>query len=128
LDLPNTWAQDQAENAQVANEANGQQTLDVFLSQATFSVDLCNTVLVIWILWHALPFNRFYDGPLRAAFKLANRRADLRTPTWAAGIAKELYHNLSSSVIDLVFVSFYVFYSNHNSFSSLFLSDMSTFI
>jgi hypothetical protein len=59
----------------------------------------------MWILKHALPFNRFYDVPLRAAFKLANRRAELRTPTWAAGVAKELYLSLSSAAIALVYVS-----------------------
>lgn len=105
MKLPKTWQQDQAENAQALNQANGQSTLDAFLSEPTFSVELCNIVLVIWILWHALPFNRFYDCPLRAAFKLANRRADLRTPTWAANISKELYLTLSSAVIDLVSVS-----------------------
>lgn len=105
LVLPNSWAQEQAENAQELTEANGQNTLDAFLSQLTFSVELCNIVLVIWILWHTLPFNRLYDFPLRAAFKLANRRADLRSPTWAAGISKELYLNLSLAVIDLVLVS-----------------------
>lgn len=102
LVLPNSWAQEQAENAQELTEANGQNTLDAFLSQLTFSVELCNIVLVIWILWHTLPFNRLYDFPLRAAFKLANRRADLRSPTWAAGISKDLYLNLSLEVIYLV--------------------------
>lgn len=102
--LPKTSHEEQADNSQESNEANGQSTLDVFLSQPTFNVDLCNTVLVIWIILHASPFNRFYDAPLRAAFKLANRRADLRTPTWASGIAKDLYLNLSSAVIDLVAV------------------------
>lgn len=80
-------------------------TFDSFLSSASFSVDLCNKVLVIWIMKHALPFNRFYDIPLRAAFKLANQRADLRTPTWAAGVAKNLYLSLSSAAIALVSVS-----------------------
>lgn len=88
--------------AAALTQANGQQTLDSFLSQTTFSVDLCNTVLVLWIMLHALPFNRFYDPPLRAAFKLANRRADLRSPTWAAGVAKDLYVSLSAAAISLV--------------------------
>lgn len=109
FELPKTWPEEQADNARDLNESNGQSTLDLYLAQPTFDVDMCNTVLVIWILWHALPFNRFYDGPLRAAFKLANRRADLRTPTWAAGIAKDLYLNLSSVVIDLVLVSLNLF-------------------
>lgn len=54
---------------------------------------------------HALPFNRFYDIPLRAAFKLANRWAELRSATWAAGVANKMYSSLSSAVIALVFVS-----------------------
>lgn len=103
--LPLTWVQEQAANAALTNESNGQTTLDSYLSSASFSVDLCNTVLVIWIIKHALPFNRFYDIPLRAAFKLANRRAELRTPTWAAGVAKNLYLSLSSAAIALVYVS-----------------------
>lgn len=96
-----------------SNTANGQPTLDSFLAQATFSVDLCNTVLVMWILLHALPFNRFYDSPLRAAFKLANRRAELRTPTWAAGVAKELYFSLSSAAVSMVQVSTIIFPKFH---------------
>lgn len=105
IHLPLTWAQEQVQTAAALNELHGQPTLDAFLSQATFSVDLCNTVLVMWILKHALPFNGFYDVPLRAAFKLANLRAELRTPTWAAGVAKELYLSLSSAAIALVYVS-----------------------
>lgn len=66
----------------------------------------------MWIMKHALPFNRFYDMPLRAAFKLVNQRADLRTPTWAAGVAKDLYLSLSSAAIALVSVSV-VFISYH---------------
>lgn len=103
--LPLTWAQEQAESLAASNAANGQPTLDAFLSQTTFSVELCNTVLVVWILWHALPFNRFYDLPLRAAFTLANRRAVLRTPTWAASASKELYGALSSAAVALVYAS-----------------------
>lgn len=100
--LPQTWAQEQALEEAASNKANGQPTLDSFLLRTTFNVDLCNTVLVMWILLHALLFNRFYDPPLRAAFKLANRRADLRTPTWAAGVAKDLYQILSNAAISLV--------------------------
>lgn len=107
MQLPKSWAEEQIEVAQ--NVEKGQSTLDGYLLKQTFSVDLANTVLVIWILRHALPFNRFYDPPLRAAFKLANQKADLQTPTWAAGVAKELYAKMNESVISLVYVSYFVY-------------------
>lgn len=74
-------------------------TLDVFLSQATFSLDLLNFVMVIWLLRQALAFTRFEDPILRAAFKLSNRQATLRSGKWAASMAHELYSCLRDKAI-----------------------------
>lgn len=119
LDLPRTWQQQQDEIVRVAS-TNPQSTLDSFLSQSTFSVELFNTVLVLWLLRHALPFSRFNDPALRAAFKLSNQSAMVRGTTWASETAKGIYQGLSVAVIDQLRVSHFVSHCSH--FSYVFIS------
>ena len=103
MELPPTWKQQQADLSVTVSGNTG--TLDLFLSQPTFSLDLLNIVMVIWITRQALGFTRFEDPILRAAFKLSNREATIRTVKWAASMSHELYAILRDQVISQVMVS-----------------------
>ncbi|KAH9823091.1 hypothetical protein DFH28DRAFT_1172128 [Melampsora americana] len=59
--LPPTWKK-LNEPVQVAIKPGN--TIKLFLSASTFSVELLNVILVIWILRHALPWMRFQDPTL----------------------------------------------------------------
>lgn len=107
MKLPPTWKELNEPVEVVLNPGN---TMKSFLSQSTFSVDLLNVVLVIWILRHALPWLRFQDPTLRAAFKLGNRAAQLRSPKWAATTAKELFFSLYNVVISRIQVGLLSFF------------------
>lgn len=89
---------------QVAS-GNPKATLDSFLSQSTFGVNLLNTVLVIWLLRYTLPFSCLKDSALRAAFKLSNQSAVIRGTTWASQTARAIHQELSALVIERLQVS-----------------------
>lgn len=72
------------------------------VNRPPFNVDILNVLLVIWLLRHALPWVRFQDPTLRAAFHLTHGKADLRSPTWAAATAKELYSSLYDQLISQI--------------------------
>lgn len=55
----------------------GGKFMDSFLNRPTFSVQMLNVLLVLWMLQHALAWLRFSDPILQSAFKLANPSADM---------------------------------------------------
>jgi hypothetical protein len=115
MDLPPSW---QEQQQTLISSSSG--TLDSFVSKDKFSVDLLNVVCVIWVVRHALPWARFQDVGLRAAFRMSNVSATLRSPVWAANTAKRLYCGMQNTVLQMIKVSFFFIISY--SFRMLFLS------
>lgn len=76
--------------------------LKSFLKGPSFSADLLNMILVMWIVRQALPWARFEDPTLRAAFYMVNRGAVVRSRTWAAQQAVILHSALHSKAINAV--------------------------
>lgn len=102
MKLPPTYQESQ--KAKMAETASGQM-MQAFINKPKFSVEILNVILVIWIVRHAIAWQRFSDFTLRAAFKLSNPGADMWSPTWAAKTAKRLYNSLHSAVLQRVLVS-----------------------
>lgn len=86
-------------------EKPNQGTLAAFLSGPTFTVELLNMLLVMWVVRHALPWSRFEDPTLRAAFHSVNRGAVVRSRCWAAQQSVILYSDLHNKAINTVKVS-----------------------
>lgn len=82
-------------------------TLDSFVKGPTFTVDLLNLILVVWIVRHALPWARFEDVALRAAFYTANRGATVRSTCWASKQSVQLFSALHDKAITTLQVSFF---------------------
>jgi hypothetical protein len=104
MKLPPTYKQKQE---QMAKEPNDKGILSAFISGPTFTVDLLNMILVMWIVRHALPWARFEDPALRAAFHSVNRGAVVRSRTWAAQQSVILYSALHEKAINAVKVSLF---------------------
>jgi hypothetical protein len=100
MDLPPTW-----EELERSAQAETSGTLDRFVSRDRFSADLLNLMCVLWVIRQALPWARFQDVALRAAFRLANVSAALRSAVWAANAAKRLYWGLQQTVLETIKVS-----------------------
>lgn len=89
---PPTWME--------ANKATSSKTTQCTLSSyVKFSVETLNKIMVLWILLHALPWNRIDDDELGAALLWANPQAILRSPTWVSKSAKHLARYLQDEVI-----------------------------
>lgn len=86
-------------------------TLKSYFNGPTFTVDLLNMILVIWLVRHALPWARFEDPSLRAAFYTINRGAVICSRTWAAQQSVLLYSDLHSKALSAVRVSHFCFLS-----------------
>lgn len=54
----------------------------------------------MWVVGHALPWIRFEDPLLRAAFNCVNRGAVVRSNTWAAQQSVHLFAGLHNKVIE----------------------------
>lgn len=54
---------------------NKQPALTNFFSAPTFTVELSNMSLVIWIVQHALPWDQFEDTTLWSTFHSVNNSA-----------------------------------------------------
>lgn len=102
MKLPPTYQESQ--KAKMAETDSGQM-MQAFINKPKFSVEILNIILVIWIVCHAITWQRFSDFTLRGAFKLSNPGAEMRSPTWAAKTAKRLYNSLHSAVLQRVLVS-----------------------
>lgn len=103
--LPPTYPERQAQAAAAAKGAQKNATLDGFVSKHKFSLETLNGVMVIWLLQHALPWARMDDHPLRAAFRLANVSASLRSSVWAARAAITLFDDMQNNVVHMLKVS-----------------------
>lgn len=104
LPLPPSYT-DKQQSKEKINKA----TLSSFISGPPFTVELLNMLLVLWIIRHALPWARFEDPALRAAFNSVNRGAIVRSRTWAAQKSVLLYSALHHKAITTVKVSRSVF-------------------
>lgn len=101
FDLPPSY-NDKQESSQTKNDKG---TLTAFVSGPPFTVELVNMLLVLWIVRHALPWARFEDPALRAAFNSINRGAVVRSKTWASQQSVILYSDLHNKAINTVKVS-----------------------
>lgn len=77
-------------------------TLTSYLKGPTFTSDLVNMILVLWVVRHALPWARFEDPALRGAFFTVNRGATVRSRTWAAQKLVILFSGLHEKAINKV--------------------------
>lgn len=75
-------------------------SLKSYFTGPKFSADLVNMILVIWVVRHALPWARFEDPALRAAFHTVNRGATVRSRTWAAKQLVILFSGLHNLAIN----------------------------
>lgn len=103
--LPPTYQERHRSREETATQKSSASMMTSFITRPPFNVDILNVLLVIWVLRHALPWSRFQDPTLRAAFHLTHAKADLRSPTWAATTAKELYASLYNQLITKIKVS-----------------------
>lgn len=102
-------AQEEREHSTNASATNSSAALmNAFITRPPFSVDTLNVLLAIWVLRHALPWVQFHDPTLRAAFHLTHAKADLRSSTWAASTAKELYFSMYDQLLSKITVSFLI--------------------
>lgn len=101
VDLPPSYA-DQIE----AQSKVKKGTLKSYFVGPKFSADLVNMILVLWLVRHALPWARFEDPALRAAFHTVNCGAVVRSRTWAAQQSVILFSGLHDQAINTVKVSF----------------------
>lgn len=99
MKLPPTYDQQQESNKK-------NSTLTSFVTGPVFSTDLLNMILVLWIVRHALPWIRFHDPALRAAFYSINRSAVLRSTAWATKQSVHLFEGLHNKAINTLKVSF----------------------
>lgn len=102
-------------------------TLTSYFNGPTFSADLVNMILVLWVVRHALPWARFEDPALRAAFFTVNRAAKVRSRTWAAQQSVILYSGLHEKAIKAVKVSsnlYTLVYKCHSDTDNNFRSEM----
>lgn len=83
-------------------------SLDSYFKGPKFTPDLMNMILVLWVVRHALPWARFEDPALRAAFYTVNCGAMVRSRTWAAQQAVLLHSSLHKKAINTVKVSLYL--------------------
>lgn len=95
-----SWAEQQKVRKEQTNN------LDRFVVKQPFGVKNLNLMLVIWVLRHALPWARFEDCTLRAAFWFANPLANIYSAAWAAQGAQRLYIGLQSNVLSSILVRF----------------------
>lgn len=104
--LPPTYREVKLAEAKASAESATRGTLDNYIVKDTFSVDLLNKLLVIWLVEEALAWERMHDRALRAAFKLSNIGATIRSASWAARVARDLWIAMKRQAIDAVKVSF----------------------
>lgn len=88
------------------NKKSQDSTLTSFVTGPTFTVELLNMILVLWIIRHTLPWARFEDPALRTAFYSVNRGAVVRSSTWAAQQSVQLFGALHDKAINTLKVSF----------------------
>lgn len=104
FDLPPSY------NNQLKKESKQDQgSLKSYFGGPSFTVDLINMILVIWVVRHALPWTRFEDPALRAAFYAVNRGATVRSKTWAAKQSVILYAGLHDKAINTIKVRLFNF-------------------
>lgn len=73
--------------------------------RAEFHNLVLNQLVLIWVVRRALPWSRFEDPELRAAFRYSNAQAHLYGRTWASNQGHQLYLALSEEVIGKLKVS-----------------------
>lgn len=100
MDLPLSY-----EEIEKSKQAEPNSKLTSYFNGPVFTPELMNMVLVVWIIRHALPWARFEDAALRAAFFTVNRGALVRSRTWAAQQSVQLFSALHEKAITAVKVS-----------------------
>lgn len=76
-------------------EASNQGKMTAFFeSKLPFNNLTLNHLLVLWILFHGLPWNRIEDKLLRIAFRYARRDAKIFGRCWVARESKDIYVSL----------------------------------
>lgn len=80
-----------------------------FMTRPPFSGDILNILLIIRVLRNALPWGQFQEPTLCEAFHLTHSEADLRSPTWVAGIAQQLHFSIYDQLISQIKVSLHFF-------------------
>jgi hypothetical protein len=80
-----------------------------FVQNGTFEVKTFNQLLVMWMIRHALPWNRIEDLLLGVAFDYVRRGVKIYARSWIAMEAHKLYCNLQCKVLANINVRFIVF-------------------
>lgn len=99
MKLPPTAAEFQAKAEILTNPepSNKGKMTAFFESKLPFNNLTLNHLLVLWLLYHGLPWNRIEDKLLRIAFRYARRDCKIFGRCWVAREAKDIYFSLQDT-------------------------------